>query len=521
MNCVIGSGPAAVSAAVALSRRKLPVCIVDTALQPHESITALRQEFAANEPETWSTNDLAKLKSCTVPNADGVEEKLDFGSDHIYRRVPAAADVEIENAAMLRSFARGGLSNVWGASILPYPEAELDMWPIDASSLREHYKAVLEFLPQTGEVDGLSELFPFTSTRMQAMPASNQHDRLVRDLNKVKEHLRRAGIYFGTARLAVDADGAKYGSHCRRCGLCLYGCPYNLIYSSSLTLDRLLEKDGVEYRPGLWVRRIEPEHGKLRVRARNIKTGLEESLIADRVFLAAGVVETTRIVLESTRQYDVPVVGLHSDRITLPLARFRRDKGIRTQGLHTLSQVFLEVLDDEICDEMIHVQLYGYNDLFSGSLAARLRRFGLPPESKFYDVLLERLMVAFAYFHSSLSSRIEYVLASDGRLRITGRPSEDAKIATRLLTKKLRRSGLKFGALFATAKLHPPGGGNHSGGTFPMTRSPSTLQCDELGELQGLPNLHIVDSSVLPSLSSTTITLPAMANAHRIASEVS
>jgi hypothetical protein len=286
-------------------------------------------------------------------------------------------------------------------------------------------------------------------------------------------------------------------------------------------LEDLIERDNVDYRPGLWVQSLQRDGGKLRLRATNTVSGHEESLVADRVFLAAGVAETARIVLTSMEQVGVPVLGLHSDRITLPLLRFKRDRGIRSEAVHTLSQVFLELRDESICEEMIHVQIYGYNDLYPESLAARLRRFGIHRSRKAYDILLERLMVAFAYLHSRLSSKIEYVLAADGQLRITGKPSAEARTASRLLASKLRRNGLRFGALFGNPNLHLPGGGNHSGGTFPMTASPGPLQCDSFGELRGLPNLHIVDSSVLPSLSSTTITLPAMANAHRIASEVS
>jgi choline dehydrogenase-like flavoprotein len=521
MYYVIGSGPAAISAAVALSGRDLPVSIVDTGLAPPDSVTAMRQRFAAHDPDSWSTDDLAKLKGRTIANADGVEHKLDFGSDHVYQDVSVAPDVEIDSAAMLRSFARGGLSNVWGASVLPYPESELEDWPIEASTLRPHYKSVLQFVPHSGADDDLSELFPNVCPDMQAMPRSSQYVSLLKDLDRARKSLQNSGIRFGAARLAVDADGKQYGTPCKSCGLCLYGCPYNLIYSASTTLTSLLGRENVDYRAGLWVHSLEPEGSKVRVRVRHIDSGREDVLVADKVFLAAGVVETARIVLESVGQFGTPVEGLHSDRITLPLVRFKRDKGIRSENLHTLSQVFLEVFDENICQEMIHVQIYGYNDLFPGSLAARLDRFGIRGQSNLYDVLLERLMVAFAYLHSRLSSRIEYVLEKDGRLRITGRPSEEAKAASRLLTKSLRRNGLKFGALFGSPKLHPPGGGNHSGGTFPMTRSPGRLQCDKFGELRDFPNLHIVDSSVLPSLSSTTITLPAMANAHRIASEVS
>jgi choline dehydrogenase-like flavoprotein len=64
-----------------------------------------------------------------------------------------------------------------------------------------------------------------------------------------------------------------------------------------------------------------------------------------------------------------------------------------------------------------------------------------------------------------------------------------------------------------------PGRSYHSGGTFPMCQSPGRLETDALGQLPGLPGVHFVDASVLPSIPATTITLTVMANAHRIATQ--
>ncbi|MCB0324359.1 MAG: hypothetical protein KDD69_12335, partial [Bdellovibrionales bacterium] len=60
-----------------------------------------------------------------------------------------------------------------------------------------------------------------------------------------------------------------------------------------------------------------------------------------------------------------------------------------------------------------------------------------------------------------------------------------------------------------------------SGGSFPMALNPTIGQSDALGTPYGFRNLHVVDSTVLPSLPGTTVTLPVMANAHRIASACS
>ena len=69
-------------------------------------------------------------------------------------------------------------------------------------------------------------------------------------------------------------------------------------------------------------------------------------------------------------------------------------------------------------------------------------------------------------------------------------------------------------------KLSMPGEGNHSGGSFPMSQNPGMLESDVMGRPGNLKRTHVVDSSILPSITATTIALTAMANAHRIASKV-
>lgn len=49
-----------------------------------------------------------------------------------------------------------------------------------------------------------------------------------------------------------------------------------------------------------------------------------------------------------------------------------------------------------------------------------------------------------------------------------------------------------------------------------MRQNPGAFEVDLLGRPHGLSNVHLVDSSVFPSLPATTITLSVMANAHRI-----
>jgi choline dehydrogenase-like flavoprotein len=52
-----------------------------------------------------------------------------------------------------------------------------------------------------------------------------------------------------------------------------------------------------------------------------------------------------------------------------------------------------------------------------------------------------------------------------------------------------------------------------------MSSEPQPGQTDALGRPHGLERVHLVDSSVFPSIPATTITLSVMANAYRIATE--
>ena len=57
----------------------------------------------------------------------------------------------------------------------------------------------------------------------------------------------------------------------------------------------------------------------------------------------------------------------------------------------------------------------------------------------------------------------------------------------------------------------------HFGGTLPMSKSKKYGNCTVDGEVYGMENLFVVDSSNFPSIPGTTVALLSMANAYRIA----
>jgi choline dehydrogenase-like flavoprotein len=205
----------------------------------------------------------------------------------------------------------------------------------------------------------------------------------------------------------------------------------------------------------------------------------------------------------------------------LPLLTVRNYWGGNSDLLHTLSQIFLECVDDEVSSHNIHMQLYTYSDMFKIALdqmgfGARLLT------SLFRRQLLGRLLVIQGYLHSDDSSTISMSLGKGGVLRLVGNQSlRGGQVVRRLMAKLLRV--LPFSGvipLVPMLKVGLPGEGRHAGGAFPMSATPGPLEVDVSCRPAGLRHVHVVDASVFPTVPAATITLTAMANAYRVGKSV-
>ncbi len=521
MYCVIGSGPASISAAMALVKRGLRVTILDAGKTLEPERQAVLERLSAQKPEGWVAADLDKLRGEDQSSRHGaIHSKMTYGSEYPYEDVAEPLMANRETSPFHYSMARGGLSNVWGASILPSHPRDMADWPIGADDLAEHYRAVLDFMPSTAVKDELEELLPTYTRGERPLTPSRQITSFLADLRKRRDRMRGAGIYFGRSRVAVEAERCVY------CGLCLYGCPYSLIYSSAQTLQRLLTGEGrdlVEYRKGCVAERLESTPDGVIVHARDA-AGAAVRIEARRVFVGAGVLPSAWLALHSLGIYDEPVTMLDSQYFIFPFFRFLRTPGVDAEPLHSLVQAFLEIDDPRVSRHLVHIEVFSYSDFLKRALMATPLRFALW-NRWMRSQMFDRLLVLQCFLHSDDSSRLTLRLGRDAQ----GRPKLEVKgvvepkawwsgIRTGL---KLAANGLKLGGLPVVPAMQfaEPGRSYHSGGTFPMRRSPGRLETDVLGQFSGLPGAHFIDASVFPSIPATTITLTVMANAHRIATE--
>ncbi|HTU26093.1 MAG TPA: GMC oxidoreductase [Pirellulales bacterium] len=519
---VIGSGPTGVAAAAALVARDQPVTMLDAGLQLETDRRQIVAQLARQTVAEWPAASLARIREGFAATSEGIPLKYSYGSDFAYRDTQRWLPQDADGVGLLPSLAQGGLSNVWGAAMLPYLPAELSDWPVTFQQLAPHYEAVLGFTGLSARHDDLAELFPLCASAPTALPISRQASALLRDLQQNREELRSRGFWFGMSRLAVRANDEDYVP-CATCGLCMYGCPYGLIYNAQSTLAELRRERNFTYRGGVIVERFAETAGGVQISLKTMLGGERSTVEGSHLYIAAGVLPSTRLVLESLGAFGTPLVMRDSQYFLLPLVRYHRTPGVAREPLHTLAQVFVELFDEEISEHSVHMQVYGYNDLFRQAIESSLGRAAGMMRPMF-DQFLERFLLIQGYLHSNLSATIEVTLRrsadeAPSRLELVPRLNPETQAVLKKLARKLRQSQSLMRAmpLAPLMKVGEPGRGFHSGGTLPMSANPGPLETDLLGRPRGLRRVHVVDASVFPTITASTITLTAMANAHRIA----
>jgi choline dehydrogenase-like flavoprotein len=519
---VVGSGAAGVACAKALLDGGQQVRMLDAGLTLEAERIGLVEKLKRSQPEGWTPADLAAYQAGMNPDVGGVPLKLVYGSDFAYREADEHLGVHYDNVALRASLAKGGLSTVWGAAMMPYREGDLNEWPFKLATLASHYPPVLELTGLSACHDPLEELFPLYTRNLTELRPSRQGQQLLETLERHRAALAARGIHFGRSRLAVRGNLPPAEGGCVYCRLCMYGCPYGYIYSSADTVTRWQNHPNFSYQPGVIVTSVRESAEGVDISGYDRLTRAPLAWRCGRAFLAAGTIATTGILLRSLAAYDQTVWLKDSQYFLMPLLLFRKARGAARERLHALSQAFIELIDPTGRGPTAHIQVYSNNDLINQAVAKAFGPLQGPLGFLVRD-LHERMLVAQGFLHSQHSSRMAVCLKKDPasgaeRLELRAELNPAARVHVRQLAFQLCKHARLTGALPLPMmiKFAEPGRSFHSGGAFPMSAAPRGFQTDLLGRLPGWRRVHTVDATVFPSIPATTITLSAMANAHRI-----
>ena len=525
-SCIIGSGPAGIAAASALLKRDATVFLLDGGMALEEERLESLEKTSRSPSAEWDEEDIDLFKEGMNVSASGLPVKLTYGSDYPYREAERLFTSQSKAVGIVPSLARGGFSTVWGAAMMPYLPEDTPDWAVKIGDLAEHYKAVIKLTGLAGRDDNLSERFPLYGEAHDRLPFGSHVRRFLGDLELNEEKLRNAGVLFGQSRLAVARQNA-FGFECSACAMCLYGCPSRLIFNAGDSLPELQKNDRFTYRSNIIVEKFSETENGVTIFARDSLSGEPLTFEADRLLIGAGVLSTTRLVLESMQAYNEEVIMKDSQYFLLPLLRYSATKKAEAEAQHTLAQAFIEIFDDKVSDKSIHLQVYGYNEFYRQAVESKLSPFHTLTEP-FINSFLRRFILIQGYLHSDYSHSISIRLNKPaeknniGKLSMELRRNPQTDKTLKKLIKKLTalRSLTRAIPLQPLLKKGDVGRGFHTGGSFPMREKPQKFETDTLGRLPNWSKIHLIDASVFPSIPANTITLTAMANAHRIASEI-
>jgi choline dehydrogenase-like flavoprotein len=517
---VIGSGLSAIGAIKALRALGIRPTVIDRGERLDDERAGMAEAMARKPPAEWTAQERRDLSiNPNLKSSSAIPRKLVFGSDYFYGRPGLDAPVESNGNLPPFSYALGGLSAGWGAAVLPPRACDLADWPVSAQELEKYCAKLLAELPYSARDDGLSLDFPLLSDEREALCSSRSERWLLNALERASI-LKKGETVFGQARLLVDASRGARG--CRYCGQCMSGCVYGAIYEAGDEIMAMRKKGEIEYLPGHLVQRLVEEGGKVVVISFNAD-GEPHRMTFDRVFLAAGAVNSARLVLDSLGLFGRKTRLLSRGGFVIPMLSLRRVP-LDWPNCNTQPGLFMEFKGKGL-EHWVHVQISTENELFlqklgigagPGGLLARIKRF-----------IASHVVLLFVNYHSDHAGCYELWLepAKQGerasRLRAVHRKSfPQLKVWLsswmRLLSVFARISCFP---LFPLAKLNS--GAYHVGGTLPMRSRPSgELETDTLGRITAWERVHVVDSATFPSLPGTTIGLLAMSNAYRIVDKV-
>ena len=515
---VVGSSFSGIAAAHALTARGFAVTILDVGETLDAQRTAIVQKFRDLPSESWPQDEFRIIDENPTLGRHMLPKKVHFGSEYIYANDRSFAPIVSGPGKRLPypTFARAGYSNIWGAAVLAPDACDMADWPVSHAEMQPFFREAAKLIPLSGGEGTLDTAFPSYKDELGDIDPGPQGSALLEDLRRAESELTNDRLLYGRARLAIHTEAAPGALPCNNCGYCFTGCVRGSIFSTEPLLERMMQFGRVTYEPGQFVDVVREAEGKVIVEVVNVATSAHRMLFFDAVFLAAGPINTTRLLLRSFGVYDRPILLKESQKFVIPMLRRRAAETAVERPSVTIASVFIEAKVPAVSDHWVHVQVIPMNALMLKGSAI--------PEFARLTPILRRTMAAWCGMHSDDSAQVELRLhkpdsSRRAALEINVRDSRAARKAAHRVGKHFFREGFKFGSLF----LHPmmqfsePGSGTHCGASFPMReRRTSHFETDILGRPFGWSRVYAVDATVLPSIPGTTLAFPVMANAYRI-----
>jgi choline dehydrogenase-like flavoprotein len=520
---IAGAGPAGVMAARALRGRR--VLVLDAGRRPAPAPGYPAANLADNLYEERRQRDLFDLligerfESLHNLYNQPVSFKLKAPQmQYVIEGASSLSPVRSGNFDAVMSFAAGGLANAWGAGVYRFTSRDLDGFPVAREELDPFYEELTRHIGVSGANDDLVSWFGADTDLQPPIELSRFATDLLAGYQRRRGLFADQGVAIGRMRLAVLTQ-PHHGRKPYAYGNYEFFRPYDpAIYNPVYTLRELLDANQICYEPEHLVLHYSETEGGVRVTAKNLAKGGLQTFEGRTLILAAGALNSAKLVLESNRDYQARLPLLDNPMACLPLFRLSRigqKLDARDSSIGQLNLIH------EYRGAVLQGSIYGG----AGPLRSDVL-FELPFSISANAGLVRRLAVAtglLTMFYPAAPHPENYLrLGEDGALELNYAKPEAGGPARGAAEKELTRVFRKIGFYGASRLcLYPPMGTSmHYAGTLPMREAPDRYQLYPDGRLHGTRGVYVADGASFPRLPAKNLTFTIMANAMRIAARI-
>lgn len=518
---VIGSGLSGLHSAYPLVESGLNVAMLDVGTDEskalEEGAPLSFSEKRRSDPAQYAAflgEDLSGIGA--VERDEGHARMMTSGRrSFIVRSAPELLPVRSGNAIIIESLGRGGLSEAWGAACDFFDEGECEAVGIPASELPEHYRTIIERIGVSGE-----------STFYRLQPPAHLDDNqqhLFRKYAARGKPLGGLSLKRSALALLTEDKGGRQKTAYR--DMDFWDNIGRSIYRGHYTLEELERHPNFTYIPRRLVSNVHPIQDGVRITAEDLDTEKPVTYEARAVILAAGAVNTTRLLLASFNRYDEPVPIILKNNYLVPNVLLARLGKTPSEKRHSLCQLVLESSEKQDGMTSTYVQLYSYNSLLLYKL---LRFVPLPVLASFraLALLVPSIVLADIRFPSVSSPEHQSVLRKDphGRdyLEIIYPRDIVAQKREKRGTREVIRALLSLGLVPMRVIENSFGATSHYAGGVPASEEPldGRLSVDRNGKLHNAEGIFVADSASWNAIPAKPPGLTMMANANRIGTSV-
>lgn len=425
-----------------------------------------------------------------------------------------------ERLSIFKSQSLGGLTNFWGATMLPYTDREMERWPFAKEALYPGYDRISRAAGLAARDDGLDGYFARSFGTRPAIRPIALLDRLSDLVNrhggaesKDESEGQQHGWRFvsGANRCAVETRENHVNS-CTYCGECMHGCYRDSIFSSRPSVGQMIESGQISHFVTGRVVRIDAEVKSITL-ANGTGANVTESGF-DRIFLCAGCPATTEILMRSLRIREGPVMHDNAVYVFPIIYLGRRPAGIPSREDYlSLCNLIVGCLPPAHYAEarFAQVQVYPNFDY--------LWRYNTPTSlwpvlRPFMPWIRHHVFWGRLYLHSDHSQSYACRL-DDDQFQLHENSFVDSRPLVKQILKRLRQVVGRERFWIPPVRPVRQKTNSHYVGTLPYLGP--HLKIPATGEVAS--GIYVCDSSVFPESPAVSLTFTIMANAYRTATD--